>query len=78
MSMKDGFSGDQRFFISFGQSWRSKIREAAIAQEIATDGHAPEQYRADTVRNLDPWYDAFGVHSPQKLYLAPNDRVHVW
>ncbi len=77
-AVKDGFSGDQRFFISFGQSWRSKIRDAELRREIATDGHAPEQYRADAVRNLDPWYDAFSVHSPQKLYLAPPDRVHVW
>jgi len=77
-AVKDGLSGDQRFFISFGQSWRSKIRDAELRREIATDGHAPEQYRADAVRNLDPWYDAFSVHSPQKLYLAPPDRVHVW
>jgi predicted metalloendopeptidase len=76
--VKDGFSGDQRFFISFGQSWRSKIRDAALRRGIATDGHAPEQYRADTVRNLDPWYDAFGVQPGQKLYLAPKDRVRVW
>jgi putative endopeptidase len=76
--VKEGLSGDQRFFISFGQSWRSKIRDAELRREIATDGHAPEQYRADTVRNLDAWYDAFSVHAPQKLYLAPNDRVRVW
>jgi putative endopeptidase len=74
----DGFTGDQRFFISFGQSWRSKIRDAELRREIATDGHAPEQYRAATVRNLDAWYDAFSVHPPQKLYLAPPDRVRVW
>ena len=76
--VKDGFSGDQRFFISFGQSWRSKIRDAEMRRQIATDGHAPEQYRADTVRNLDAWYDAFSAHLPQKLYLAPPDRVRVW
>lgn len=76
--VKDGLSGDQRFFISFGQSWRSKIRDAELRRQIATDGHAPEQYRADTVRNVDAWYDAFSVHPPQKLYLGPNDRVHVW
>jgi endothelin-converting enzyme/putative endopeptidase len=75
---RDGFTGDQRFFISFGQSWRSKSREAELRKEIATDGHAPEMYRADTVRNMDPWYDAFSVHAPQKLYLAQPDRVHVW
>jgi putative endopeptidase len=75
---KDRFAGDQRFFISFGQSWRSSIREAALRAEIATDGHAPEQYRACAVRNLDPWYDAFSVQPGQKLYLAPKDRVRVW
>jgi len=76
--VKDGFNGDQRFFISFGQSWRSKVRDAALRREIATDGHAPDQYRADTVRNLDPWYDSFSVQPAQKLYLAPKDRVRVW
>ncbi len=75
---KDGFSGDQRFFISFSQSWRAKIRDEELRKEIATDGHAPDQYRALTVRNLDPWYDAFSVHAPQKLYLEPKDRVRVW
>jgi len=77
-AVKDGFTGDQRFFISFGQSWRSKIRDAALRQEIATDGHAPEQFRADAVRNLDVWYEAFRVQAPQNLYLAPKDRVRVW
>ncbi|HEY1758102.1 MAG TPA: M13 family metallopeptidase [Bryobacteraceae bacterium] len=75
---KDGFSGDQRFFISFAQSWRTKTRDEELRRRIATDGHAPAQYRAVTVRNLDGWYDAFSVHPPQKLYLAPADRVHIW
>jgi putative endopeptidase len=75
---KEGFSGDQRFFISYGQSWRSKERDAALRRQIATDGHAPEQYRADTVRNLDPWYPAFSVQPGQKLYLAPAQRVRIW
>jgi predicted metalloendopeptidase len=76
--VKSNLSGDRRFFISFAQSWRSRIRDAALRTEIATDGHAPEQYRADTVRNLDAWYDAFSVEPSQKLYLAPKDRVRVW
>jgi len=76
--VRDGLTGDQRFFISFGQSWRSKVRDAELRRQIATDGHAPEQYRADTVRNLDSWYDAFSVQPSQKLYLAPNHRVPVW
>jgi predicted metalloendopeptidase len=76
--VKDGFTGDQRFFISFGQSWRSKVRDEELRKEIATDGHAPAQYRADTVRNLDSWYDAFSVQPSQKLFLTPGNRVRVW
>jgi predicted metalloendopeptidase len=76
--VKDGFTGDQRFFISFAQSWRDKTRDEELRKRIATDGHAPDQYRAVTVRNLDPWYDAFSVHAPQKLFLARADRVRVW
>ena len=49
-----------------------------MRQRIVTNGHAPDEYRADTVRNLDPWYEAFGVKAGQKLYLAPADRVRVW
>jgi predicted metalloendopeptidase len=76
--VKDGLSGDQRFFISFAQSWRSKTRDAALRQQIATDGHAPAQYRAAAVRNLDDWCQAFSVQPTQKLYLAPPARVRVW
>jgi putative endopeptidase len=75
---KDGMTGDQRFFISFGQSWRAKARDKALRVQVATDGHAPDEYRADTVRNLDPWYGAFSVQAARKLYLAPDKRVHVW
>ena len=76
--LKEGFTGDQRFFISFGQSWRDKIRDEALRRQIATDGHAPDQYRADTVRNLDAWYAAFSVTGSQTLYLASKDRVRIW
>lgn len=73
-----GLSGDQLFFVSFAQSWRTKMREAALRQRIVTDGHAPGQYRADTVRNLDVWYTAFDVKPGQTLYLDPKDRVRMW
>ena len=72
------FSGDQQFFISFAQAWRGKAREPAMRNQILTDGHAPAKYRASTVRNLDQWYQAFGVKPGEKLYLAENDRVRVW
>ena len=74
----DGLTGDQRFFLAFGQAWRSKIRDAALRQRLATDVHAPAQFRALTVRNLDAWYPAFDVKPGQKLYLAPDQRVKIW
>ncbi|GLH72957.1 peptidase M13 [Geothrix limicola] len=76
--MVAGFTGDQQFFISFGQSWRQKTREPQLRQRILTDGHAPAEFRPSTVRNLDAWYAAFSVKPGQKLYLAPADRVKVW
>jgi len=72
------FTSDQEFFISYGQSWRSKMRDALMRQLILTDGHAPDRFRAATVRNLDAWYEAFGVKEGQRLFLAPADRVRVW
>ncbi len=75
---QDGFSGDQQFFIAFGQNYASKMREAALRQQVMTDPHSPAQFRAATVRNIDAWYEAFDVHPGQKLYLAPPDRVQIW
>ncbi|MFL5428743.1 MAG: M13-type metalloendopeptidase, partial [Myxococcales bacterium] len=60
------------------QTWRSKLREAALRQRLVVDGHAPPEYRADTVRNLDPWYQVFDVKPGEKLYLAPDQRVRVY
>jgi len=74
----DGLSGDQRFFLAFAQSWRTKTRDAALRQQVIGDGHAPGEFRAQTVRNLDPWYDAFQPKAGQKLYLDPTQRVRIW
>ena len=76
--MQDGFSGDQQFFIAFGQSWGSKAREASLRQQVLTDEHSPDEYRADTVRNIDAWYAAFDVKPGEKLYLTPPDRAQIW
>ncbi|MFL5406901.1 MAG: M13-type metalloendopeptidase [Myxococcales bacterium] len=54
------------------------MREAALRQRLVVDGHAPPEYRADTVRNLDPWYQVFDVKPGEKLYLAPDQRVRVY
>lgn len=74
----DGFTGDQRFFIAYAQTWATKMRDEALRARVATDGHAPGMYRALTVRNLDAWYKAFDVKEGDKLYLAPDKRVRVW
>ena len=74
----EGFTPDQRFFLGFAQAWRSKSREQALRNSLLTDVHAPGQFRALTVRNLDAWYPAFEVKEGQKLYLAPEKRVKVW
>jgi len=76
--VQHGFSGDQQFFIAFGQNWASKVRPAALRQQVLTDPHAPGEYRAATVRNIDAWYPAFSVKPGEKLYLAPDARVRIW
>ena len=74
----DGFSPEQRLFLGWAQAWRVKAREPALRNAILTGVHAPGQYRALTVRNLDAWYPAFEVQPGQALYLAPEDRVKIW
>ena len=74
-----GFTGDQRFFIAYAQAWQGKRREGATRQQLLSDPHSPEKYRVDgIVRNFDPWYKAFDVKPGDKLYLPPEQRVHVW
>jgi putative endopeptidase len=69
---------DREFFIAWARSWRVEIRDAALRTQVTSNDHAPERYRVNTVRNLDAWYDAFGVRPGQALYLAPAARVRVW
>ncbi len=68
---------DRQFFIGFARAWRAKYRDDALRAQVAND-HAPENYRVATVRNLDAWYEAFGVHPRHRLYLEPAARVRVW
>jgi predicted metalloendopeptidase len=74
----EGFSGDQQFFLSFAQIWRTKYRDPMLRQAVVSDGHSPGQYRAYTARNVDAWYRAFGVMPGQTLYLPPDKRVRMW
>ena len=74
-----GLTGEQRFFIAYGQAWRSKIREGALRERLLTDPHSPPEYRVDgVVRNVDAWYKAFDVRPGDKLYLPPEERVSIW
>lgn len=73
-----GFTGDQRFFMSFNQVYRTLQRETNLRRQLATDPHSPSQWRAAEVKNLDAWYAAFDVRPGMKDYVAPADRVKVW
>jgi putative endopeptidase len=75
----DGLSGDQRFFIGWAQAWQEKQREDAERQQVITNEHSPGKYRVNgVVRNVDAWYKAFNVQPGDKLYLPPEQRVHIW
>ena len=75
----DGLTGDQRFYMGWGQVWRTKMREPAQIAQIKTDPHSPGQYRANgTLKNQPGFYEAFGVKEGDKMYLAPKDRVIIW
>jgi predicted metalloendopeptidase len=75
----DGLTGDQRFFMGFGQVWRSKMRDEAQINQVKTDPHSPGQFRANgTLRNQAAFYEAFGVKEGDKMYLKPDDRVTIW
>jgi putative endopeptidase len=76
--MIDGLTGDQRFFMAFGQIWRGKRREGALREQILNGPHSPEFVRGNTVRNIDAWYKAFNVKPGDKMYIAPADRVKIW
>ena len=75
----DGFNGDQRFFLSWAQTYRENIREEQLRADLAADPHSPSDLRVNgVVRNMDEWYAAFQVTQGDALYLDPKDRVHIW
>ena len=74
----DGFTGDQRFFLGFGQVWRNKYRDPELLNRLTTDPHTPGHFRPNVVRNFDPWYAAFQPKPGEALYLRPEDRIRVW
>jgi predicted metalloendopeptidase len=75
----DGMTGEQRFFMGFGQVWRGKMREPAMIARIKTDPHSPGEFRANgTLRNQPGFYEAFKLKEGDKMYLAPAKRVTIW
>ena len=75
----DGYTGDQRFFLAYGQIWQYKMRDNALRTQVMSNEHAPGNFRVISVtRNTDAWYDAFGAQPGEKYYLAPDQRVHLW
>jgi len=75
----DGLTGDQRFFLAWGQIWRERVAEAEQRRRLLSDPHSPGEFRANgIVRNVDAWYDAFAVKPGDKLYLPPEQRVKIW
>ena len=75
----DGLTGDQRVFLGWAQVWRRKTREDRQRQLLVSDPHSPERARADIpARNIDAFYDAFGVKPGDAMYVAPADRVRIW
>lgn len=75
----DGLTGDQRVFLGWAQVWRSRYREDATRQQLVADPHSPPKYRVNIpVRNIDAWYEAFGVKPGDAMYVAPEERVRIW
>jgi putative endopeptidase len=74
----DGFTGPQRVFIGWAQAWKGLFRDEAALRRLSVDPHSPAEFRANVVRNLDEFYDAFGVAEGRGLWLEPKQRVRIW
>jgi putative endopeptidase len=75
----DGYTPEQRLFISWATIWRSKMRDEAIKNQVKTDPHSPGMYRAYVpLTNLDTFYKAFDIKEGDKLYVKPENRVKIW
>lgn len=75
----DGLTGDQRFFLAFAQAWRAKQRPDALKNQVATDPHSPARFRVlGPLRNIETWYQAFGVKPGDAMYIAPEQRAKIW
>ena len=76
--LRDGFTGEQRFFLGFAQVWRTKYREAQMLRTLTSDEHTPGNWRPYVVRNIDAWYAAFDPRPGSRFWLAPAERIRIW
>jgi putative endopeptidase len=74
----DGMTGDQRFFAGWATAWRTKTREPEAIRRLTVDPHSPPEFRANVVRNIDGFHEAFGTQPGDGLWLDPEDRVRIW
>ena len=75
----DGLTGDQRFFLAYAQVWREKQRDDALRSQVTTDPHSPGRFRVlGPLRNVQAWYDAFGITPDNPMYIPPEKRAHIW
>jgi predicted metalloendopeptidase len=75
----DGLKADQRFYAGWSQAWRGKMRDDAMRQQVMTNPHSPDRFRANgPLRNVPDFYAAFGVNEGDKLFLPPDKRVKIW
>lgn len=75
----DGFTPDQRFFMSYAQIWRAKLKDEVVRQRINTDPHSPPSYRVMApLMNFEPFYKAFSVKEGDKMFIAEKDRIKIW
>ena len=75
----DGFTPEQRFFISWATVWRTKSRDEAIKNQVKTDPHSPGMYRAYVpIQNVDAFYEAFSIKNGDKMFVSPEKRVKIW
>ena len=75
----DGFTGQQRFFMSWAAGWRQVIRREEAIRRLATDPHSPNEFRTNAIaRNLDAFHEAFGVNAADGMWLESGDRVSIW
>jgi putative endopeptidase len=75
----DSLTGEQRVLFGWAQVWRTKSRPAEAVRRLATDPHSPPEFRCNgVVRNIDAFYEAFGVTDDDALFLEPQQRVRIW